>query len=173
MASNVEIKARVTDPKAMRSRVESLGTTAPEELVQIDTFYNAPTGRLKLREFADGTGELICYQRPDDPGPKVSSYFRAPSSDPSSLRGVLSRSLGVRATVRKRRTVFLLGQTRIHLDQVEGLGSFIEFEVVLRDGQSVSDGERIAANLMDALSVSPADLLPHAYVDLIQNKECV
>jgi adenylate cyclase class IV len=150
----------------MRSRVESLGTTAPQELVQIDTFYNVPTGRLKLREFADGTGELIYYERPDAVGPKVSNYVRAPASDPASLRDVLARSLGVRATVRKQRDVFLFGQTRIHLDEVEGLGSFIEFEVVLRDGQSVSDGERIAANLLDALSVSPADLVPCAYVDL-------
>src|ERR1700730_4675392 len=124
MASNVEIKARVTDPKAMRSRVEALGTTAPEELVQIDTFYNVPTGRLKLREFADGAGELIYYDRPDAVGPTVSNYLRAPSSDPSSLRDVLGRALGVRATVTKRREVFLIGQTRIHLDEVEGLGPF-------------------------------------------------
>ena len=173
MARNVEIKARVADPKAMRSRVQSLGATEPEELMQTDTFFNVPVGRLKLREFAGGTGELIYYERPDAVGPKVSEYFRAPSSDPSSLRDVLARSLGERATVIKRREVFLLGQTRIHLDEVEGLGSFIEFEVVLRDGQSVSDGERIAAGLMDALSVSSADLLAHAYVDLIQNKECL
>ena len=173
MASNVEIKARVRDPRAMRSRVEALGTTTPEALLQIDTLYNVPTGRLKLREFADGTGELIYYQRPDAAGPKLSKYLRVPSSDASCLRDVLARSLGVRATARKRREVFLFGQTRIHLDEVEGLGSFIEFEVVLRDGQSVSDGERIAAGLMDALSVSSADLLAHAYVDLIQNKECL
>ena len=169
MASNVEIKARVTDPTAMRSRVEALGTAAPEELVQIDTFYNVPTGRLKLREFADGTGEIIYYERPDAVGPKVSNYARAPSSDPASLRDVLARSLGVRGTVRKRRDVFLIGQTRIHLDEVEGLGSFIEFEVVLRDGQAVSDGELIAVNLMDALSVSSTDLVSHAYVEMIQD----
>src|SRR6202140_1447392 len=166
MASNVEIKARVTDPKAMRSRVEALGTTAPEELVQIDTFYNVPIGRLKLREFGDGTGELIYYERPDAMGPTVSNYFRAASGDPGFLRDVLPRSLGVRATVRKRRDVFVIGQTRIHLDEVEGLGSFIEFEVVLRDGQAVSDGELIAVNLMDALSVSSADLVSHAYVEM-------
>ena len=171
MASNVEIKARVTDPRAMRARMESFGTTAPDELVQIDTFYNVPTGRLKLRESADGTGELIYYQRADDPGPRVSNYFRASSSDPASLRDVLARSLGVRATVRKRRSVFLFGQTRIHLDQVEGLGSFIEFEVVLRDGQPVSDGERIATSLINAFSVRAAVLIPHAYVDLLESRE--
>ena len=76
-----------------------------------------------------------------------------------------------RATVRKRRSVFLFGQTRIHLDQVEGLGSFIEFEVVLRDGQPVSEGERIATSLMNALSVRAADLIPHAYVDLLESRE--
>jgi adenylate cyclase class IV len=169
MASNVEIKARVTDPNAMRSRIESLGATGPDELVQTDTFYNVPVGRLKLREFADGTGELIFYERPDALGPKVSDYHRAPTPEPVPLREVLARSLGVRATVRKRRAVFLLGQTRIHLDDVDGLGSFIEFEVVLHDGQPASEGERIVADLMDALSMSPADLIAHAYVDLNPN----
>jgi predicted adenylyl cyclase CyaB len=71
--------------------------------------------------------------------------------------------------VQKRRTVFLIGQTRIHLDDVDGLGSFMEFEVVLRDGQSVAQGEQIAAHLMGALSVSPADLIRDAYVDLLES----
>ena len=173
MARNVEIKARVTNAKAMRSRVESLGATGPQEMLQTDTFFNVPVGRLKLREFDSDTAELIYYERPDAVGPKVSNYFRAPSSDPASLRDVLARAFGARATLSKRRTVFLLGQTRIHLDDVDGLGSFIEFEVVLRDGQSVSDGERIATSLMDVLSVSSADLVPHAYVDLLESRDCV
>jgi adenylate cyclase class IV len=67
----------------------------------------------------------------------------------------------------------MIGQTRIHLDDVDGLGAFIEFEVVLRDGQSVADGERIATSLIDALSVSSADLIPHAYVDLLESRERV
>jgi predicted adenylyl cyclase CyaB len=170
MARNVEIKAPVTDAKAMRSRVESLGAAGPEELVQTDTFFNIPVGRLKLRQFGEGSGELIYYERPDAVGPKVSNYFRAPSADPASLRDVLAHAFGVRATVSKRRAVFLLGQTRIHLDDVDGLGSFIEFEVVLHDGQSVADGERIATSLMDALSVLSADLVPHAYVDLLESQ---
>jgi len=171
VARNVEIKGRVRDAQAMRSRVESLGATEPEELVQTDTFFNVPVGRLKLREFGDGTGELIYYERPDAVGPQVSIYVRAPASAPSCLREVLARALGVRGTVRKRREVFLLGQTRIHLDDVEGLGSFVELEVMLRDGQLVSDGERMAASLMDALSISSADLIPYAYVDLMRDAE--
>jgi hypothetical protein len=125
MARNVEIKAQLSDPSAMRSRVPSLGATGPEELVQTDTFFSVPVGRLKLREFGDGTGEPIFYERPDAVGPKLSDYHRAPAQEPDALREALARSLGVRATVRKQRAIFLLGQTRIHLDDVDGLGSFI------------------------------------------------
>ena len=74
----------------------------------------------------------------------------------------------MRATVRKQRAVFLLGQTRIHLDRVDGLGSFVELEVVLRDEQSVSDGYTIAMSLLQALSIAEADLIAHAYVDLLE-----
>lgn len=168
MARNVEIKARLMDPNAMRLRVQSLGGTGPEQLLQTDTFFDVPLGRLKLREFADGTGELIFYERPDAAGPTLSDYVRAPAQDPVTLREALARSCGVRAIVRKRREVFLLRQTRIHLDEVDGLGSFVEVEVVLHDGQSVADGERIATDLLDALSVSQADLISRAYVDLLE-----
>lgn len=119
MARNVEIEARLLDPNAMRSRVESVGATGPEELVQTDTFFNIPVGRLKLREFGDGTGELIYYERPDVAGPRVSSYVRTPSPEPSSLHDVLARSLGVRATVKKRRAVFLLRHA--YVDVIEGV----------------------------------------------------
>jgi predicted adenylyl cyclase CyaB len=169
MPVNVEVKVSVVDLVALRQRVVALATSGPEWLIQHDTFFNVPTARLKLREFANGSGELIYYERADTLGPKVSTYFRSPASDPLALRQVLAQSLGVRATVKKRRELFLVGQTRIHLDEVEGLGSFLELEVVLADGESTSDGDRIAAALMDRLGVLPADLIAHAYVDLLEN----
>jgi predicted adenylyl cyclase CyaB len=171
MARNVEIKARVADAHAMRLRIDSLGAGGPEEVLQIDTFFHVAAGRLKLREFGNGTGELIAYDRPDEIGPKVSTYLRISSPDPLSLREVLIRALGLRATVRKRRLVFLLGQTLIHLDEVEGLGSFVELEVVLRDGQDADDGEQITERLLEHLSIARDDLLSHAYVDLMEGIE--
>lgn len=165
MPRNVEIKARVTDLLAIRARVEALGASGPELLLQTDTFFNVAHGRLKLREFGDGSGELIAYKRPDITGPKLSSYSRTPILDPTAVRKILEGVLGVHAAVKKRRLVFLLGRTRIHLDDVEGLGTFIEFEVVLRDDQAVEDGERIAADLMIRLGITEGDLVSGAYAD--------
>jgi predicted adenylyl cyclase CyaB len=169
MARNVELKVRLVDPETMLLRIQSFVAAPPHKLVQTDTFFNVAIGRMKLREFDDGSGELICYERPDAVGPKVSEYVRVPTPDPVALRQVLTRSIGVRATVRKRRRVFLVGQTRIHLDDVEGLGSFMEFEIVLREGQSVAEGNQIVAELMNVLAVSPRDLIPEAYVDLLES----
>jgi predicted adenylyl cyclase CyaB len=170
MSRNVEVKAQVADVSSLRMRIESLGATVAEELHQTDTFFTIPFGRLKLREFGINSGELIYYLRPDTPGPKVSRYTRAPVTSVAAMRDVLSESLGVSAIVRKRRMVFVLNDTRIHLDQVEDLGAFMELEVVLRDTQAVADATRVAFCLLDALAIRRSDLVSEAYVDLILNR---
>ncbi len=169
MARNIEIKARVGNLDRLRQRIAAVATSGPETLEQRDTFFAVPKGRLKLREFGNGSAELIFYQRNDTAGPKLSQYFRTDVSDPDSMRTLLSVSLGQRAVVAKRREVFLAGQTRIHLDEVEGLGRFVEIEVVLSTNQSESEGESIARDLMRRLGIQPADLLELAYVDMLES----
>ena len=99
MARNVEIKARAADLAAIRRRVEALGAIAAGELTQVDTFFDVPGRRLKLREFGDGTGELISYIRDDQGGPKVSHYVIADVHSPDALREVLTHALGVHGVV--------------------------------------------------------------------------
>jgi predicted adenylyl cyclase CyaB len=168
MARNIEIKARVPDPVMLRARVVGLATSGPELLVQRDTFYNAPAGRLKLRESGAGTAELIYYERPDRLGPKTSTYSRTPVPDAASMRELLDRCLGTKAMVAKSRELFLAGQTRIHLDKVEGLGAFVELEVVLAAGQTDAEGEQIASGLVAQLGIRETDLVKQAYVDLLE-----
>jgi predicted adenylyl cyclase CyaB len=167
MARNVEIKARVRDLAAVRKRVVEVSAAGSELLVQRDTFYKALQGRLKLREFGDGTAELIYYERPDKAGPKTSKYTRAQISDAASTRKALELVLGTKAVVAKQREVFLVGTTRIHLDEVDGLGTFVELEVVLTESETDSDGERIVSVLMEQLDVRQEDLIEQAYVDLL------
>ena len=124
-------------------------------------------GRLKLREFGDGTAELIYYERPDKAGPKTSKYTRTQIADATSMRELLGQILETKAVVSKRREVFLVDSTRIHLDEVDNLGTFIELEVVLTKSQADSDGERIASDLMECLGVRQEDLIEQAYVDLL------
>lgn len=169
VASNIEIKARARDLDRLERRARELGGGEAEELLQVDTFYSVPTGRLKLRVFGDGTGELIQYHRPDRGGPKESRYERVPAADPAPLHVALENALGVRAVVRKRRRVVLVGPTRVHLDEVDGLGTFLELEVVLGPDDTTGDGERIARELMGELGVGAEDLVEGAYVDLLES----
>ncbi len=166
MARNIEIKARASALPLVRARIQRLVASPPQVLEQTDTFFTVPRGRLKLREFADGSGELIAYDRPDQPGPKQSVYFRWPCADARAATGALAAVLPVRGVIRKRREVFLMGRTRIHLDDVERLGCFVELEVVLCDGESADAGEQVARHLLATLEIPETALVPCAYIDL-------
>lgn len=170
MARNIEIKARVDSIDALLPAVAALADRGPIEIAQDDTFFMCPNGRLKLRAFADGSGELIFYRRADVAGPKESFYVLAPTAAPDSLRQALSLAYGQTGRVVKRRTLFLAGRTRIHLDRVEGLGEFMELEVVLAEGDTAEGGMREAHGLLAALGVSAERLIEGAYVDLLRER---
>ena len=166
MARNIEIKAGIASVEAVLARAASIADGAPVVIDQDDTVFAVAHGRLKLRRFADGSAELIQYLRDDRADAKASDYVRVPVADADSLSAALTRACGTRGRVRKRRLLLMAGQTRIHLDRVDGLGDFLELEVVLRDGQSDADGTAIAERLMTALAIAPADRLAGAYLDL-------
>ncbi len=167
MPRNVEIKARLTDPAKTRAIASRLSAAEPEHIHQHDVFFKSRRGRLKLRMFADGTGELILYHRPDTPSAKLSDYQIARTPDAGTLLDILKQTAAVVGEVRKNRLLFLIGQTRVHIDQVEGLGDFLEFEVVLGPGQDQAEGTRIANQLLEAFEIDAAQLVAAAYVDLI------
>jgi len=168
-ARNIEIKAHVSDADRLRATVEGMSDTQAEVLNQQDVFFAVETGRLKLRIMGDGCGELIHYDRPDIGGPKVSHYLIAPTTAPEVLMTILSRVLPIVGTVRKQRLLYRVGQTRIHLDQVENLGDFVELEVVLRPDQTEEEGVSIAEYLMSRLEIPREQLVRKAYIDLLQN----
>jgi adenylate cyclase class IV len=169
MARNIEIKARVGNVDELRERAAALaGGDAPLVYRQQDHFYDVPRGRLKLRQFEDGTpAELIFYQRDDRDGPKVSFYQRSPVTNADAMHALLAAALSTRGIVTKERTVYLAGRTRIHLDRVDGLGDFVELEVVLGQDDDEAGGEAEAREVFQKLGVSPASLVPVAYVDLL------
>jgi predicted adenylyl cyclase CyaB len=170
MPTNIEIKARVRDLNSLRARAEALSDTPVQVIPQEDTFFHTPKGRLKLRLLQPNQAQLVYYERPDQDGPKRSNYHIYATSDPQGLQTALRLALGIRGVVRKTRYLYLSGQTRIHLDDVEGLGQFMELEVVLRPDQTDAEGQAIAADLMTRLGVGEDDLLKVAYMDLIEAK---
>src|SRR5687767_9375999 len=116
------------------AKARAVGFDLWGDLRQTDTYFATPRGRLKLRETAGFQAELIFYERDEQGADRASDYEVAHSTEPGALRGLLAVALGVLATVRKRRTLLVLDGTRVHLDNVEGLGVFMEIEVPVRDG---------------------------------------
>jgi adenylate cyclase class IV len=167
MARNIEIKARIESVESLLPLARACADAPPEAIAQDDTFFACATGRLKLRAFADGSGQLIAYERPAARGPKTSDYVIVPVADPDALRTALARALGISGRVLKQRQLLLVGATRIHLDRVEGLGDFLELEVVLRADQSEAEGNAIAEALMARLGIEKSQLVGGAYVDLL------
>jgi predicted adenylyl cyclase CyaB len=170
MPTNIEIKARARNFEEIRLRAESLSDTPVEVIPQEDIFFNAQKGRLKLRVLAGDRAQLIYYTRPDQEGPKRSEYHIYETPDPENLKCVLELAYGIRGLVKKTRYLYLVGQTRVHLDDVEGLGQFMELEVVIGPGQSDAQGQAIAEELMNRLGVERGDLLEGAYMDLLEGR---
>lgn len=168
MAKNVEIKARLDKIEIQRSLAASLSDSPVTIIEQEDVFFRTLRGRLKLRLFHEGHGELIFYSRENRTGPKLSQYHIYTTDNPTSLRAILSNSLGVRGMVRKRRELYLHGRTRIHLDSVAGLGDFMELEVVLSEHDDLRAGEKEADELMKKLKVGKDQLVADAYIDLLE-----
>ena len=97
-------------------------------------------------------------------------YTVSPTSEPRILLDPLSHALGVRGVVENLRELLIVGQTRIHLNEVQGLDLFVEQEVVLEEAQSSEDGQKIARDLMHRLGIEDGDFVAGAYGDLIEEK---
>ena len=170
MARNIEIKTRIEDIEKLAAKVAAIADKGPFELFQDDTFFTCPNGRMKLRTFSATEAELIFYRRPDQTGPKESVYSIAPVTAPDKIREVLSQAYGQSGRVIKHRTLFLVGRTRVHLDKVEGLGDFLELEVVLTEKEASEDGAAVADELLFKLGIQPENLIDGAYVDLLKQR---
>lgn len=166
MPRNVEIKARLPEEyvdriwKAVRECSSGEPVYHPR---QVDTFYKTSEGRLKHREFVgeDVPAHIIYYQRPDQQGPKQSSFVIIPITGRYTIHGpVIGR-------VVKERRVYLHGTTRIHIDRVDGLGFFLELEAQLADAETEADGQKRAEELMTQLGIQHGWLEKGAYVDLL------
>jgi adenylate cyclase len=167
MPTNIEIKARIDSIEKLLPVVASMADKGPEHVLQDDTFFFCPNGRLKLRGLSNNHGVLIYYRRADEPGPKPSFYVHSETSDPDGLRAVLTDAYGQIGRVLKHRMVFHIGQTRVHLDRVDGLGEFLELEVAVGEGLEPDAPISEAHRLIAALGIEDAALMEGAYVDLL------
>jgi len=163
---NVELKARCKDLARARSVVEDLGGRPAGVLEQTDTYFRARDGRLKLREIAGERAELIWYRRPDGADARVSDYVVAPVVDHPTLLRALGGALGIRRVVRKRREFLRWQNVRIHLDEVEDLGTFVELEAVLGPNDDEATGRERIERLRKLLGIRSRDRVAGSYGDL-------
>ncbi|XP_063233388.1 uncharacterized protein LOC134537081 isoform X1 [Bacillus rossius redtenbacheri] len=193
MPRNVEIKAKLTDVEFVVRKAKELSSSEGEIQRQHDVFFNVPNGRLKLRYMQGGDAMLIFYDREDTQGPKLSVFEKVVVPSGELTESLLKSALGVKGVVRKTRRLFLVGQTRVHVDSVQDLGDYMELEVateffrrfprhcstsnwrpvqhqvMLEDSQSLEDGQAIARSLIGQLGVREDDLVCGAYLDLLNS----
>jgi predicted adenylyl cyclase CyaB len=164
---NIELKARLKDPAAARQTAERLCGDEAEIQRQTDTYFDCAQGRLKLREIEGVGAQLIWYERPDLAEPKGSDYLLTPIPEPRVLRQALGSALGIRVVVRKTRRIYLSQNVRIHLDEVDGLGSFLEFEAVLDAQTDDAVGQLQIEELRRQFGIAAGDLLTGSYGDML------
>jgi adenylate cyclase class 2 len=166
---NLEAKFRVSGAALARSHAEAIGFAISATLIQRDTFFCVAHGKLKLREEKD-LSALIHYGRSREGGLEVSDYEIVPVADPASLRAILAAALGTLAEVRKQRTLMLRRNVRLHLDRVEGLGTFGEIEAVLAAGESPERYRAEVGEILAALEISPDSLIKESYFELMRRE---
>ena len=169
MKSNlIELKARAPSLEKKKQILLKMGAKIEGIYQQTDTYFNTSHGRLKLRD-VEGlpTAKLIHYDREDTPNPKQSDVTLYDTSDPQTLKTLLHRALGTKVTVTKTREIYHYQRTQIHLDKVENLGTYIEFE---REIKNLPEDHKNLDLLMEALEIRPEDLETVSYSDLKMEK---
>ncbi len=167
-ARNVELKAHDPDPARTLERALEAGARDAGLLRQRDTYFTVPHGRLKLREEDPGGATLIAYDRPDAGTARVSSYRLVPVDDAASLRGALEAANGIDVVVVKRRHLLMWETVRIHLDEVRGLGSFLELEAVAQPGSDLTREREQITHLREALDIRDEALREDSYADALR-----
>lgn len=166
---NIELKARLASRSVAESVCQSLEASYQGAIHQIDTYFQTSEGRLKLREATPGETELVYYERPDVAGPKGCDY-RLETVSPS-IKEMLRRALGVVTVVDKVRQLYLWQNVRIHLDEVSGLGAFIEFEAVLGGGYDEADGFEKLRFLIEAFQIDDDAHEEFSYLELMRSEQ--
>ena len=167
---NVEYKAELRDLSLARAICRQLGASSAGEMHQEDTYYKVPSGRLKRRDIRLNDGsretEYIFYDRADHSSPRLSHYVIY--DEPTAVERFGTRSLPVDIVVSKRREVFLTGPVRIHLDEVDSLGAFLEFEAVVSRAHPVKRCHELVAELREAFRLATGEAIAVGYADLVR-----
>jgi predicted adenylyl cyclase CyaB len=168
VSRNLELKACCGNLEACRQALSRLVIPLHQVELQTDTYFHISNGRLKLREIDGLPAALIWYERPDSEQARISLYQMTMVADPEAMKALLAAALGVRGQVAKRREIYLWHNVRIHLDEVAGLGSFVEFEAVLGPEDDETTARARLEHLAQTLQLDPLDYRGKSYADLLE-----
>jgi adenylate cyclase, class 2 len=171
MHNNIEIKARCADASFIRNYLQQHNADFKGTDFQTDTYFQVNNGRLKLRQ-GNIENSLIYYNRESKAGPKLSEVTLYPASHNSELlKKVLTQSNGIKAEVKKKREIYFIENVKFHIDEVEGLGSFVEIEAIDEDGSKGIDFIKQQCDFyMRELQIKENDLLTVSYSDMLMGK---
>jgi adenylate cyclase class 2 len=168
---NIEIKAKCFHPQKVEAFLVSANANFKGTDNQKDTYFNAPIGRLKLRQ-GNIENNLIFYKRNDQKGPKQSDFHLMRLPDAPAMENLLTEALGIKVIVEKKRKIFSLDNIKIHLDEVPKLGSFVEIEAsnVTNPLLTVEELYKQCAELMKHFEIKDEDLIENSYSDMLLNQ---
>jgi adenylate cyclase class 2 len=167
---NVEIKAKCSDPTFIRNYLLKNAADLKGSDEQTDTYFDVPNGRLKLRE-GNIENNLIYYERDDEAGPKNSLFSLVKIEDAEGLKEVLTRSIGIKVVVKKIREIFYIRNVKFHIDEVPGLGSFVEIEAGnILANLSAAELKEQCDHYLEAFRIRNEDLVESSYSDLLLAK---
>ncbi len=165
---NIEIKARTNNSKVIRQWLLDNNADFKGIDEQTDIYFNVPNGRLKLRE-GNIENNLIYYERKNQAGPKQSDFNLLPVENPAALKEVLSAALGIKVIVKKKREIYFIGNVKFHIDQIEGLGDFVEIEASNKSKDIPVEQLREQCDYyMHAFGIHDADLIDVSYSDMLE-----
>jgi adenylate cyclase class 2 len=168
MPQNLEFKARVEGFNLLEKVFVNHGASFVKDLHQVDTYFSVQHGRLKLREIDDERPELIFYQRDETLSSRMHSTYEVVFLDDYQLKGLLTKSLGIRVIVEKERRLLKFRNARIHLDRVKKLGEFLEFEI-LYEGDEHGDAI-LLENLKKLAKPFVIEEINESYSDLMMSR---
>jgi len=164
---NIEIKARTDRQDFIRDYLKKAGADYKGIDVQTDTYFQVNAGRLKLRQ-GNIENNLIWYARTSQPGPKQSDFLLTPVPDGDALKAILQNAAGIKVTVTKTREIYYIANVKFHIDQLEGLGYFVEIEAGNRTADlPVEKLHEQCRFYMQEFGIREEDLLADSYSDML------
>ncbi|MCF6242677.1 MAG: class IV adenylate cyclase [Bacteroidales bacterium] len=167
---NIEIKARAESNDKIRSILKSKNADFKGIDHQVDTYFNIPSGRLKLRQ-GNIENSLIFYRRENTAEPKESDVSLYRAKETGDLKQVLQSALGKLVTVDKQREIYFINNVKFHLDSVKGLGEFVEIEAI---GKQENERETLLKQCnyyLQLFDIEDKNLISVSYSDMLLNKK--